>query len=122
MVRGNVIATIEGIADRLAAEALAGTILYADRRALPALAGEEFYQSDLIGLAVVRADGSPLGTVVAVQNFGAGDLLEVAPSRGRTFLLPFTRDVVPEVDVAAGRIVAEPPAGLLDDGGEVGDG
>lgn len=120
MVRGNVIATIKGIGDRNAAEALAGTVLYADRGALPVLAADEFYQSDLIGLAVERRDGRALGTVVAIQNFGAGDLLEVAPPGGRTLLLPFTREVVPEVDVASGRIVVDPPAGLLDDG-EAGD-
>ncbi len=109
--KDGVVASIRGVASRNAAEALRGTKLFVPRAALPALGGEEFYYADLIGLAAQLADGSPLGTVAAVHNFGAGDVIEI---KGRTVLdLPFTRAVVPIVDVAGGRIVVEPPAGLM---------
>ncbi|MGE0747393.1 MAG: ribosome maturation factor RimM [Rhodospirillales bacterium] len=114
MTRGNVVATIAGIADRNAAEALRGVRLCIAREALPDAGDDEFYQEDLIGLAVETADGARLGTVRAVVNYGAGDMLEVDRGRGATVLLPFTREAVPTVDVAGGRVVAAPPAGLFD--------
>ncbi|MEP2118700.1 PRC-barrel domain-containing protein, partial [Bauldia litoralis] len=67
------------------------------------------------GLAAATVDGRALGTVVGVQNYGAGDLLEIAPPRGDTLLVPFSLAVVPEVDIAGGRVVVDPPVGLLDD-------
>ena len=70
--------------------------------------------SDLIGLAATMVDGQPLGTVVAVQNYGAGDLLEIAPTRGAPIVVPFTKAVVPVVDIAGGRIVVDTPADLID--------
>ena len=79
-------------------------------------AGEdEYYHADLVGLAAVRPDGTGIGTVIAVQNYGAGDLLEIAPHRGETLLVPFTQAVVPEVDLAGGRIVVDPPEGMFDE-------
>jgi|FEC22Drversion2_1045045.scaffolds.fasta_scaffold00382_39 16S rRNA processing protein RimM len=112
-----VIATFEGITDRNAAEALRNRRLYVARDRLPEPAEDEFYHADLIGLRAETADGLLLGTVLAVQDFGGGDLLELrlAGSR-RTAYLPFTRAVVPVVDVKGGRLVVDPPAGLLDDG------
>ena len=68
----------------------------------------------LVGLAAVTRDGAEIGTVIAVRNYGAGDLLEIAPKRGETLLVPFTRAVVPEVDLAAARVTVDPPEGLLD--------
>lgn len=109
-------ARIAGVVDRTQAEALIGTRLHVARAVLPPPDAEEFYHADLIGLDVVRPDGSPLGRVLAVQNFGAGDLLDIAPvAGGQSVLVPFTHAVVPEIDLAAGRIVAEPPAGLFED-------
>jgi len=101
-----VIARIAGVSDRNAAEALAGTDLYVDRSQLPAAADGEFYHADLIGLAAFAPDGGAIGRVVAVHNFGAGDLIEVALADSRrTEHIPFTDSFVPEVDLAGGRIV-----------------
>jgi 16S rRNA processing protein RimM len=105
-----VLVRVEGVTDRDAAQALHGIRLYVDRAALPALVEEEaFYHADLIGLRVEDAAGRLLGTVRAVENHGAGDVLAVAGPGGRELLLPFTRAVVPVVDIAGGRVVAAPP-------------
>lgn len=117
---GALICRIPGVADRNAAEALKGLRLYAERSAFPEAAEDEFYQADLIGLPVELPDGSAFGRVVAVQNYGAGDILEIERpgagpgGRGRTVDLPFTRAAVPVIDLAAGRVVVDPPAGLLE--------
>ena len=87
--------------------------LFADRDRLPALPDDEFYHSDLIGLEARDTGGAPLGRVSAVHNHGAGDLLEITgPGRKSALLLPFTRAIVPTVDLAAGRIVVDLPEGL----------
>lgn len=106
-----------GIADRNAAEALTGTDLFVARDKLPETGEDEFYHADLVGLVAHLPTGEALGTVISVQNYGAGDVIEVAPPRGPSLLLPFTRRVVPEVDLAGGRIVVDPPPGLIDDAG-----
>ncbi len=103
-----VIAAIQGIADRNAAEALKGTELYVSRDALPAAGDGEFYYADLVGLQAVTTEGRPLGTVVAVHNFGAGDMLEVKPEGGASVMVPFTDAAVPEVDLDGGRIGVDP--------------
>lgn len=104
------VARLKGVADRAGAEALTGVELYLPRAALPAPEEDEFYLADLEGLRAETCDGETLGVVIAVRNFGAGDLLEIRPpSGGETLLLPFTKAVVPIVDVAGGRVVAEPP-------------
>ena len=115
-----ILARFEGVTDRNAAEDLRGVRLYVPRSRLPRIQDDdEYYQADLIGLAAVLGDGSALGRVRAVQNFGAGDLLEIdVPGRKNTLLVPFTRAIVPTVDVTAGRIVIAPPPGLLDEGGK----
>ncbi len=98
-------ARLSGVETREQAEALRGTRLYAPRDRLPPLADEEFYHADLIGLEVVDTGGAVLGRVRAVHDFGAGDVIEVL---GETeLMLPFTRAVVPTVDLAAGRLVAD---------------
>jgi 16S rRNA processing protein RimM len=107
MARGAVLARIDGVADRTAAEALKGTRLFVARDRLPKPEADEFYHADLVGLTARRADGTPVGRIVAVQNFGAGDALEIAPDAGATFYVPFTADAVPEVDVAAGHVVID---------------
>jgi 16S rRNA processing protein RimM len=103
----------KGTGDRNAAETLNGLELSIPRDRLPPAGEDEYYHADLLGLSAVTSGGDPIGTVVAVHNFGAGDLLEVAPRRGETILVPFTRAVVPEVDLGAGRVVIDPPEGLL---------
>jgi 16S rRNA processing protein RimM len=105
-VSGGVVAAVDGITDRNAAEALRGTELFVPRAVLPPTDDDEFYQDDLIGMEVVDAAGAARGAVLAVHNFGAGDVLEIAPPLGATFFLPFSRDAVPTVDVAARRLVA----------------
>lgn len=103
-----VIAAIQGIADRNAAEALKGTELYVSRDALPEAEDGEFYYADLVGLQAVATDGRVLGSVVAVHNFGAGDILEVKPEGSASAMVPFTDDAVPEVDLDAGRVIVDP--------------
>ena len=112
--KGVVIATIAGIADRDAAERLKGVRLYVAREKLPAPGEEEYYHADLIGLAAVLKDGTVLGRVRAVHEYGAGDSIEVLRDDGGTVLVPFTRAAVPKVDLAAAIVVIDPPDGLLD--------
>ncbi len=109
-----------GIDDRTAAEALNGLELSVPRARLPEPEADEFYHADLIGLAAVTPAGAPLGTIVAVPNYGAGDLLEIAPSAGPTVLVPFTRASVPEIDLAARRVTVAVAAETGDDDGEGG--
>ncbi|MFP4449760.1 MAG: ribosome maturation factor RimM [Rhodosalinus sp.] len=114
--KGTLTARLSGVASREAAEALRGTTLHLPREVLPALPEDEFYHADLLGLPVFDTGGAPLGRVRAVHDHGAGDLLEIhAPGHSGTVLLPFTRATVPTVDLAAGRIVADPPDGLFPD-------
>ena len=104
------VARLKGIGDRTAAEKLNGVELYLDRERLPPAGDDDFYHADLIGLEARLADGSVLGKVSALPNFGAGDLIEVSDARtGDTFLYPFTQRVVPEVHVAEGYLVIEIP-------------
>jgi 16S rRNA processing protein RimM len=104
------VARIKGVDTRTAAEKLNGVELYVPRDALPpADNDDDFYHADLIGLRAQLRDGTMLGKVTAVPNFGAGDILEVKAANGDTFLFPFTRAVVPEVDVKGGFLVIEPP-------------
>jgi 16S rRNA processing protein RimM len=106
------VARLAGIDTRAAAEALRNLDLYVPRQRLPAIEEPDtFYHADLIGLAAVTADGGALGTVKAIHNFGAGDIIEIAPAAGgETLMLPFTRDTVPKVDLQAKQIVIVPPA------------
>ncbi len=115
-VKNGFAATLSGVASKEAADALKGLRLYADRDALPSLPDDEFYHADLIGLEVVDTGGRVLGRVTAVHNHGAGDLLEISgPGLKTAALLPFTRAAVPTVDLAAHRIVADPPEGVFPD-------
>jgi 16S rRNA processing protein RimM len=106
-----VVAHLTDVRDRSAAEALKGTDLYVLRDRLPPAAEGEFYHWDLIGLAAVNAEGRCLGEIVAVQNYGAGDLLEVRLTGcARTQLIPFSDAFVPEVDLTAKRAVIVLPS------------
>jgi 16S rRNA processing protein RimM len=105
-----VVARIKGIADRNGAEALRGVTLYVDRDRLPAAADGEFYHTDLIGLAALDGEGKQVGEIIAVHNFGAGDLIEVRlTGSSKTELVPFTDAAVPAVDIAARRVVVVLP-------------
>jgi 16S rRNA processing protein RimM len=107
-------ARLSGVATKEQADALRGTRLTVDRALLPEPCEEEYYHADLIGLPVYDTGGALLGHVRAIHDHGAGDLLELhGPGLKTTVLLPFTRDAVPTVDLAAGRLVADPPEGLL---------
>ena len=105
------LANIEGIADKTGADALRGTKLYLDRSALPAPDEDEFYYSDLIGLPVESPEGDTIGEIIAVENFGASDLLDIKPAEGgSSFYLPLTDDIVPEI--LKDKIIALIPEGL----------
>jgi 16S rRNA processing protein RimM len=108
--KGHLVATLKGIATREDAERLNGIELYVAREKLPATDEGEYYHADLIGLAAVTAADEPLGRVIAIHYFGAGDIIEIAPPNGPTLLLPFTNAVVPTVDLKGGRVVIELPA------------
>ena len=106
-------ARITGITTKEQADALKGTSLYADRSKLPSLPDDEFYHTDLIGMTVHDTGGALIGTVQAVHNHGAGDLLEIMGQGMKTaLLLPFTLAIIPTVDLAARRVIADLPEGL----------
>lgn len=112
-VAGGLGARLSGVVTKEQADALRGLLLYAERERLPSLPDDEFYHADLIGLEVIDTGGKGLGVVRAIHNHGAGDLLEVhSPQRKQPLLLPFTRQVVPTVDLGMGRIVVDLPEGL----------
>jgi len=112
-----VLARVDGVTTREAATALTNVGLFARRDQLPPPGPNEFYHDDLVGLEATTPDGVLLGRVIAVLNFGAGDILEIALSEGgETRLLPFSDAVAPAIDFDAGRIVVAPPDEI--DGGE----
>jgi 16S rRNA processing protein RimM len=113
--RDHLVAMFKGVDDRTAAEKLNGIELYIARDQLPATDDDEYYHSDLIGLAAETTAGEPLGRVIAMHNFGAGDIMEIAPLAGSTLLLPFSNAVVPTVDVKGGRVIIELPAEIEGD-------
>lgn len=114
--KGALIARIDGVSTKEEADALRGVDILAQRAQLPNLPDDEFYHADLMGLSAFDTGGAPLGTVKAVQTNGAEDLLEItAPGLKNTVLVPFTKAIVPTVDLAAGRIILDPPGGLFED-------
>lgn len=121
--KDHLVASFKGVTTRDEAERLNGIELYVAREKLPATDPGEYYHADLIGLAAVTTDGDALGRVLAIHNFGAGDIIEIAPLKGTTMLLPFTNAVVPEVDIAGGRVVIALPQEIEGDdpSGEAGD-
>ncbi len=109
------LARLEGVHDRNAAEALQGVELSVSRDRLPEPDEDEIYHADLIGLAAFDTHGKPMGDVVAVLDFGAGELLELKlPDEKSTMLVPFNVESVPEIDLDARRLTIDPPDGLLD--------
>lgn len=113
---GNILlAEIEGLTDRTAAEKLRGTKIYMPRESLPEIDEEgTFYHADLIGMTARDTEGKILGKVISVVNFGAGDLLDIKPEKGASFYVPFTDAIVPEVDLDKKELTVDPPPGLLD--------
>jgi 16S rRNA processing protein RimM len=107
--RDHLVATFKGVTTREEAERLNGVELYVPREKLPAAEDDEYYHADLIGLDAVTTADEALGRVIAIHNFGAGDIIEIAPPAGATMLLPFSNAVVPTVDIAGGRVVIELP-------------
>jgi len=101
------VARLKGVTDRNAAEALRNVELFVPRERLPDIDEDDtWYYADLVGLSAAAPDGAAIGTVLAVHNFGGGDIIEIQPAvGGKTLLLPFTQAVVPEIDVKGGRIV-----------------
>jgi 16S rRNA processing protein RimM len=112
---GHLVATLKGVATREEAERLNGLELYIAREKLPETDADEYYHADLIGLAAVTVANEPIGRVTAIHNFGAGDIIEIAPPHGATLLLPFTNAVVPTVDLGSGRVVIVLPAEIEGD-------
>jgi 16S rRNA processing protein RimM len=109
-----VVAQIAGVNSRTAAENLRGTELYVPRDCLPETDGDEWYCDDLVGLQAVTLEGEPFGEVISVQNFGAGDLLELRlPGQRHTVFLAFTHASVPAVDIEAKRVTVVPPAEII---------
>ena len=114
-VKGGFAARLSDVSNKNAADALRGTRLYAPRDCLPDLPDDEYYHADLINVAVVDAGGVEIGRVRSVLNHGAGDILEIAgPMLKQAVLLPFTLENVPTVDLKSGKIIVDPPEGLLD--------
>ncbi len=114
--KGGVIARVKGLDDRDAADALKGTGLYVARDKLPPSDAAEFYHADLVGLMAVDSAGKQIGIVMSVQNYGAGDLLELAREGvAKTEFVPFTLAVVPQIDIAGGRLVVVLPEAASQD-------
>jgi 16S rRNA processing protein RimM len=113
--KGVVIVRVSGVESRDQAETLRGLRLYLPRAALPETEPDEYYHADLIGLEAVLEDGTPVGRVRAIHDFGAGDTLELVRTSAPPVMVPFTRAVVPHVELAQRRLVLDPPPGLLDD-------
>lgn len=113
LAKDGVVAKLESVSDRDVAEALKGTELYVGRDDLPQEEEDEYYYADLVGLKVEDLSGKPLGTVLAVFDFGAGEMLEVKLEEGRAVMFPFTKEAVPEVNLSEGRLVVDPPEGAL---------
>ena len=115
-IKGGYAAQMSDVTSKEQADDMKGTRLFASRSALPSLPDDEFYHADLIGLEVVDTGGVTLGHVKAVHDHGAGDILEIAgPGMKSPVLLPFTKAIVPTVDLSAGKIITDPPEGLFDD-------
>ena len=111
------VARVAGVTTREAAAALTGVEIFARRDQLPTPSEDEFYYDDLVGLDAFDAAGRRLGAIASVSNYGAGDILEIAPEGGgETLLLPFTKGIAPTIDFDAGRIVIEPPHEVEDEG------
>jgi 16S rRNA processing protein RimM len=121
--KAHLVARFRGVSDRNAAEQLTNLKLFIPRERLPPPEPDEYYHADLIGLSAVTPDGNEIGTVIAIHDFGAGDILELRlHAGGSTLMLPFTDVYVPSVDVSQRRIVVAPPPDASRSDGEMSDG
>ncbi len=111
-LKGDWVAEVKGVADRNEAERLRGTKLYINREDLPEADDGEYYIEDMKGMKIVDGQGKEIGTLLAVENFGASDLLDIKPPSGASFYLPFTDQTVTNVDIEAGVITVEIPEDL----------
>ncbi len=109
VAKDHLVAALKGVATREDAERVNGIELYVARDKLPTTDDDEYYHADLIGLQAIDAQGETIGKVLAIHNFGAGDIIEIARAQGSSLLLPFTNAVVPIVDIAAGHVVIVMP-------------
>jgi 16S rRNA processing protein RimM len=117
--KGHLVARLRGVGDRSAAARLTHLRLFVPRERLPPTDTDEFYHIDLIGLRAVTQDGKEIGTIVAVHDFGAGDILELqAAQSGNRMMVPFTEAFVPRVDIAGGCVVIAPPQGVEEINGD----
>lgn len=115
-VSGNtLLASVKGVTDRNAAELLKGSKLFVLRDSLPATDENEFYIEDLIGLTATTADGEAFGKITSIENYGAGDLVEITTADGETELFAFTHEIFPEIDLDSGKVVIELPEIIGDD-------
>lgn len=121
VTKDHLVAMLKGVTNRDEAERLNGIELYIARDALPDTDEGQYYHADLIGLAAIDPQGAAIGTVTAIHNFGAGDIIEIAPKSGPSLLLPFTNAVVPTVDLAAGHVVIELPGEIEGDSPDSAD-
>ncbi len=119
--KGHLVATLKGVASREDAERLNGVELYIPREKLPETDDDEYYHADLIGLAAVSTTDVSIGRVIAIHDFGAGTIIEIAPPEGNSLLLPFTNAVVPIVDIKGGRVVIEMPGEIDGDSPDQAD-
>lgn len=113
--KGGVVARLKGVSSRVEADALKGTRLYVERSRLPGAAEGEWYYADLVGLRAIDTQGIFLGEVIAVQNYGAEDLLEIKPDNAASVLVPFRSEIVTGVDLAAGELIVDAPEEFFDD-------
>lgn len=112
--KGHVLVAAAEVTSREQAEALRGSHLYVDRHNLPAIADDEIYHADLIGMAVETGTGSALGEIVGIHDFGAGEIVEIRPVKGSSFMLPFAKEYVTDIDSAQKRVVLSPPDGMIE--------
>jgi 16S rRNA processing protein RimM len=116
VMKDHFIASLKGVTDRSAAEALKGVKLFVDRSALPETSPHEYYEADLIGFAARDENKKDIGKVEAVHDFGAGAFVEIRPAKGASFMLPFNGDYVPDVDMKNGCLTVVVPDGWRESG------
>ncbi|MEE2745718.1 MAG: ribosome maturation factor RimM [Pseudomonadota bacterium] len=111
----NLIAELSGVEDRDASESIVGTELYLPRNVLPKLADNEFYYSDLLGLTVTDTEGQLIGKISLIDNYGAGEVMEVNLKEGGTRMFRMSREVVPEINLRKGQVIINPPDEIIAD-------
>ena len=111
--KGHVLVSAREVTTRDQADALRGIHLYIDRQSLPETADDELYHADLIGMAVATDAGQHLGEIIGIHDFGAGEIVEIRPATGSSFMLPFAKDYVAKIDSGLRQVVVAPPEGMV---------